>query len=381
VVPQTEIEATSGELLGGSYFNGEANSGEIGDPTFVPATYINYQLSERLFFGLGLNSQYGFATKPDNLDFAGTPIATTSEIFSVTVNPNLAYKVTPEVTVGVGVQVVYADVRLRSSNTTTIPLPPPSGTALEGREVTADDWAFGATAGVTWKPSTATSVGIGFRSAIDVDAEGTCSGAALSTFQGQGLAGVGTGFACDGGISTSLMLPELVTASFRQQVSDRFTLLGTVEWTNWSRVNAQAFFRDSNGDVVDVFPLDYEDGWFVSGGLEYAWNPDLTLRTGLAYEKSPINDENRNVSLPDADRFWLSLGATINLSSRTKVDLGYSHLFVDDGSISLADPLESAAPNGEPALLEGEGTGDIDIVTLGLTHNFGGPEPELEPLK
>jgi len=177
------------------------------------------------------------------------------------------------------------------------------------------------------------------------------------------------------------MLPELVTASFRQQVSDRFTLLGTVEWTNWSRVNAQAFFRDSNGDVVDVFPLDYEDGWFVSGGLEYAWNPDLTLRTGLAYEKSPINDENRNVSLPDADRFWLSLGATINLSSRTKVDLGYSHLFVDDGSISLADPLESAAPNGEPALLEGEGTGDIDIVTLGLTHNFGGPEPELEPLK
>ena len=114
VFPRNEIDATGGDLTLITGF--ENNSGQIGDPTVVPSTYANYQLSENWFAGLAINGAYGFTTKPDNLQFAGTPISTTARIFSLTANPNLAYKITPELTVGVGVQALYADVRLRSSD-------------------------------------------------------------------------------------------------------------------------------------------------------------------------------------------------------------------------------------------------------------------------
>ena len=126
VIPQSEITATDGLLLNPFVNPGaDTHSGNIGDPTAVPASYANYQLNDRLFFGLATNSQYGFKTKPDHLDFAGTPIARTSDIFSINFNPNVAYKLTPELTIGVGAQIMYAKVRLGSDG---VDLDGPGGT-------------------------------------------------------------------------------------------------------------------------------------------------------------------------------------------------------------------------------------------------------------
>ena len=268
VVPQTEIEATDGSFIDPAptpppvpnfQVGLDSDSGKIGGPTFVPASYANYQVNERLFLGVALNGQYGFTTKPDNLNFAGTPIQTTSKIFSLNINPNIAYKITPDLTVGVGLQALYADVRLRSSNSGFL-----SSNQFDGREVEVDDWAFGATAGVIWNPAPGTRIGVGYRSAIEVNAEGTCSGRGLSS-----LAPPATGVGCGAGVGVEaeLTLPDLVTASFSQQIGERWKVLGTVEWTNWSRVPDAAQFKTTEtfnpvggapaepaGTTVDVFP-------------------------------------------------------------------------------------------------------------------------------
>jgi long-chain fatty acid transport protein len=166
----------------------------------------------------------------------------------------------------------------------------------------------------------------------------------------------------------------MVTASIRQRVDERWTVLGTVEWTNWSRVGSEAEFKDSDGNVVDVFPLGYDDGWFFSVGAEYAWSPFTTLRAGLGYEVSPISDEVRNVSLPDNDRIWLSVGASTRLTDKITVDIGYTHLFVKDASIDTPSPLGGS-------LLTAESSGDVDIVSASFKYHWGESEPELEPLK
>ncbi|HEY7644367.1 MAG TPA: outer membrane protein transport protein, partial [Hyphomicrobiales bacterium] len=266
VIPHAEIEATGGALV--DVFGLDRDSGSIGDPTAVPASYANYQVSDRLFLGLAINGQYGFTTKPENPDFAGTPIATTSKIFSINFNPTVAYKVSPELTIGVGAQIMYADLRLRSSNSEAITGTLTGGQIISGGRTTeADDVGFGATAGVMWKPLPGTTIGIGYRSAIELEGKGTCTGFGLSNlaagpFGAECLVGVG--------VTADLTLPDMVTASIRQRVDERWTVLGTVEWTNWSRVGSEAEFKDSDGNVVDVFPLGYDDGWFFSVGAEYA---------------------------------------------------------------------------------------------------------------
>lgn len=367
VLPDTEITATGGAFVVPGGLGTE--SGDIGDPTLVPASYANYQINERWFIGVGLNSQYGFRTKPDNTAWAGSPLGITSEVFSVNLNPNLAYKLTDTLTVGVGLMVQYIDVKLRSGanpDLTGIGGPP----AFPGRTTEGDDWGVGATAGVIWKPMLGTSIGVGYRSPIDVELDGTCTGTGLTT--------VGTpGVTCGAGtnVTAEFTLPELVTASFSQQIGERFRVLGTVEWTNWSRLGTPQV--KDGGTSVDEIALEYEDGWFFSGGVEYAYTPTVTLRTGVAYEISPIEDDTRNVILPDDDRLWLSFGATMKLSKSTKLDIGYSHLFIDES------PICQPQPDCDPAtaLFVGESDGDIDIVTIGVTHNWGGAREELEPLK
>jgi long-chain fatty acid transport protein len=372
VIPQSDITATDGLLLNPFVNPGaDTHSGNIGDPTAVPASYANYQWNDRLFFGLATNSQYGFKTKPDHLDFAGTPIARTSDIFSINFNPNLAYKLTPELTLGVGAQIMYAKVRLGSDG---VDIDGPGGNPpLPGRTDKVDDWAFGATAGVIWKPAQGTSIGVGYRSAIQVNAEGSCNGLGLSNLAAGAQGGNAFGCLTGAHVTTDITLPDLVTASIRQRASDRLTLLGTVEWTNWSRVGAEAKFKNNDGQVVDVFPLGYDDGWFFSAGAEYAWSAATTLRAGIGYEISPISDEVRNVALPDNDRIWLSVGASTKLTDRITVDLAYSHLFVKDS------PIETSALG--QTLLVAEASGDIDIVSASFKYHWGESPPELEPLK
>jgi len=358
VFPDTKIAATDGVFLAQGN-----DSGNIGDPTLIPASYANYQVNERLFIGIATNSGFGFKTKPDNDPYAGSPLGISSEVFSVNINPNLAYKLTDSLTVGVGLQVQYIDVRVRSGAFNL-----GSGITGDGRETEGDDWGVGVTAGVIWKPVPGTSIGVGYRSPIDVELDGTCEGVGLTTLSAQGSIAP-----CDSDVTADFTLPELVSVGISQQLTDRFRLLGTVEWTNWSRLGVPKI-KDGNGTTVDELELNYEDGWFFSGGLEYLASPSLILRTGVAYEISPIEDDTRNVILPDNDRVWLSLGATAKITESTRLDIGYSHLFVDDAPISQSTDTGTL-------LFEGEATGDIDIITVGITHRWGAPEPELEPLK
>ena len=72
--------------------------------------YGSYQLSDRLYAGIAVNWPFGFATKPDNSSWAGAPIALTSQVRTLDFNPTLAYKITPELSIGVGTQAEYMRV-------------------------------------------------------------------------------------------------------------------------------------------------------------------------------------------------------------------------------------------------------------------------------
>lgn len=93
------------------------------------------------------------------------------------------------------------------------------------------------------------------------------------------------------------------------------------------------------GNTLSSLELNYEDGWFFAGGAEYAFAPNLLLRTGLAYEISPAReDTSRTVRIADNDRIWASAGATYNWNANTALDFAYTHIFVKDGGTDQSTP-------------------------------------------
>lgn len=326
------------------------NSGDIAKDAVVPSSYMSYRLTDRLVMAMSVNSPFGLVTEAPNRNWSGYPYARTSEIKTYNFSPTLAYRVTPTFAIGVGLQIEHIEGRLKSGH--------PAFAGNPNAIIAGDDTSFGFTAGVNWTPVAGTHIGLGYRSAIDHTLEGT--------FRINGVT-------APVGIKAGVTLPEIVTLSLRQVISPNWTVLGSVEWTNWSRVqkldvictqNPAATCAGGQGSLVTSLPLGWHDGWMFSLGAEHKYSQKLTLRTGIAYEISPIqNPEERSLRVPDADRIWLSAGATYAWSDKISLDLAYTHIFVDDALIRRTDVA------GLPFV--GHADSQVDIISGSLKIKLG----------
>jgi long-chain fatty acid transport protein len=161
-------------------------------------------------------------------------------------------------------------------------------------------------------------------------------------------------------VSTKVDLPETVTLGMRHKLNDRWNVMGGFEWTNWSRLQ-EAVIQYSATSIVEEFH--WEDGYFASLGAEYAYSDKTTLRAGVGYEWSPVNDDNRGVRIPDADRLWLSAGFSHTLSEKFTMHAGYSLVLAEKGNISLANPALGSS-------FTGESSGLVHIVSFGVKAKF-----------
>lgn len=318
--------------------NGGGSSGNIGIDATTSASYGAYQLSKDVWIGIALNSPFGLASKPENTNYLGSYLGVTAKLITMNANPTIAYRIAPGITIGAGVQIEWAQTKLQFRD--------PIGISQFG----GNDWAFGATAGITLEPRQGTTIGLGYRSQMTHDLEGTFYSPALTP--GGSVPGVAT-----------VNLPDIVTLSARQVITPTTRLLGTIEWTNWS-VFKNLPLSLPGGNQLSV-PANWHDGWFFSVGGEYDYSPRLTLRSGVAYELSPIqNASERLVQVPDNNRVWLSVGASYKWSDSITLDAGYSHIFVEDGGISQSPPTFNGFPTGPT--FTGNSQASIDLISVGM---------------
>jgi len=124
-----------------------------------------------------------------------------------------------------------------------------------------------------------------------------------------------------------------------------------------------------------IIPFEWKDGWFFSLGAEYQWNPQLALRAGVAFEKSPVTDSVRGPIIPDDDRTWLSIGATYNFNAKTTIDLAYSHGFVKSAPINITSPSNPLFAIGGGTTYTGNVDSHFDIISVGLRYRWDNPAP------
>lgn len=361
-LPEMNVRSDAQDLPGGAVtYVPTGQEVDFGRDAIIPASYAAYRINDKMVAAVAMNSQYGLTTKPDDMGWSGNYLAQTSKIFSINLNPSVSYQLMPGVTVGAGLQVQYFEVKTLRT------------TLYNGND--ADDIGVGATAGINITPFRGTSIGLGYRSRVKHDIEGD--------FDVNGP----NPLIQSGDLSLKLTTPDKVTLSLRQDLTPSARVFGTVEWTNWSVLGEVPISipLTPTGEFLGLSPrlnANWEDGWFYSVGGEYDFSPKLSIRAGLAYEESPIQDaESRLIQLPDNDRVWASIGATYNWSETTKINLAYSHVWVKDGDIERESLL---GPVGGGLVGRAEDNG-ADIVSVGVTTKLdwllGGRHSEPAPLK
>jgi long-chain fatty acid transport protein len=306
IFPEVDVKLDPRPSLG---FPG-SDEGNIAHNAFVPAGYAAYRLHERVVIGVGVNSPFGLATKYDGESILyQTGVAGKSEALSVNVNPAVSLEVTKWLALALGAQVQYFEARL-----TRQALGPLGNSTLEG-----DDVGFGLTAGIKVAPVPGTEIGLGYRSFIDHELDGQLETGSAGDFRVK---------------SDNVNLPDVVTLGIRQRITDRFRLMAGAEWTNWSQFDT---VKIEGGPAPIDLPFEYDDGWFFSVGGEIDLTQRATVRAGIGYELSPIDDNVRNYRLPYNDGLLLSVGTSYQLDERFSFDIGYSFFSVEDMDILAAD--------------------------------------------
>src|SRR5262245_4870030 len=373
IFTRSNITPTLATTATGTNITALGSSGDLGKDAFVPSSYYTYGLNNWVSFGLGINVPFGLRTEPNPL-WAGLFYSAESEVVTINFNPSVAFKLTDWLSIGVGLQAQWFKVKLDSAFPGSGTFPPFGALLPQQLRIDGNGWDFGFTAGVTITPTAWTTIGLGYRSQIDQKIDGDIFRPQFLLPVGAALINIPAAFV---NFEATVPLPDIATASIRQKVTEQITLLGTVEWTNWSRLGTIPVTVTSTPVVPPGIPptlnFGWRDGWMFSGGAEYQWSPTLALRGGIAWEISPITDATRGTRLPDKDRFWLSAGASYQWSDKLSFDFGYSHLFIDDAQINLVP----GNPTFNPSLgtFIGTANGQVDIFSAALRYRWLPPAP------
>lgn len=368
IKPRAEFEtATATDGTGGTMSGGDG--GDAGSLSAVPSAYLVAPVSEDVNVGLALNVPFGLVTSYDD-DWAGRYHAITSDLETVSITGVASLRINDRLSIGGGPSITYAKARLTNAidfGTICVgSLGASTCSALgalpqqaDGKvDLQGDDWGLGATAGLLYEPVRGTRIGVSWRSQTKLSVQGDADFDVPSSASVLTSSGTFT----DSDVTSTVTLPETIGLSVHHDIDDEFAIMGDVVWTAWSRFEELRFVFDNAAQPDSVTPENWNDTFFVSVGA--TWKPDenWTLRTGVAYDQSPVDDNFRTPRIPDEDRYWIALGADYTVDERWSVSAGYTHIFVDDASLD-----QSSASAG---VLRGEYDSSIDILTLGATFRF-----------
>ena len=312
-----------------------------------------------------------------------------SEMQTLNINPSVAYQINDRVSIGGGLDIMYGTVDLSSAvdfgavclaaELSTPPSLPPGSCAGTGAtpqgldglaDLTGDNTdniSTGFNLGITIETGQSTTLGLAYRSEVEMKVKGTANFTVPTSSAALNAVVTGSGAFVDTGISSTVDLPASFSFSASHRVS-KFTLLADVTWTGWSSFQELRIVYDNPSQPDSVTTENWNDTYRFSLGFDYQQSDNMVLRAGMALDESPVPDaEHRTVRLPGNDRTWLSLGLTYLFSQDMSMDVGYSHLFVDDAPIN--NTLESAIPTLN-STVTGSYEASVDILSAQFNWNF-----------
>ncbi len=340
IAPQARFSGTG---------SGGSSGGDAIMDAFVGANYAFWDFSPNVKFGVAVASPFGLRSSYNGA-WTGRYQAIKSSITNINVNPNVAWRVNENLSLGAGIQIAYTEAFL--SRATAI-APGLSGFS----EMKGDAMGVGFNLGALWEFSPTSRIGASFRSQIANKLEGRMEVYDSAWNWRRGF-DIHAGFA----------EPAMANVSFYHELTPQWAVLGGVDWTGWSSFEALTI-KDSTEVVRSYTDESWRDGWFVSLGANYKINPAHTLHFGAAWDRSPIPDDHRTARVPDADRIWLSSGWTWEYDKHLTFNVGYAHLFAKEATINEAANATDAAAVGAQALV-GTYKGSADILSTSFVYKF-----------
>lgn len=326
------ITTLSGTLLNLNmdYYDENGSLNTSSNSTLPVASF--YHVTE-LYSGLKaglLFSSPGGATLDYGSDWNGAAQLADVSLLTYQFNPTLSFDINEQLSFGVGMQANYAYLE---GNTSSL--------SLEG----ATDWAVGFNVGTVYQVNEDLRIGASYRSDLEHD---FASDVSSENRQGE--------------YKTVLPFAAITDVSAAYDVSDKLTLLGSVQHHDWSKMNStdiDIHMAERSGTYQ--IERDWDDVWRLSLGADYQLSNHWRVKLGYAYESSPLdNAANQSPDLPVGEQHRYSIGFSKQFES-SQFDIYYQYSDFGDMDIAQQRTLDQTE-------LHGSFTGSVHFI--GAAYSF-----------
>jgi long-chain fatty acid transport protein len=352
----TSGSATRNAFLGGTAINGSLTS-DAAVNAIIGSVYATGHVSQDVAIGLSITAPYGLATKYGTNSIARYQ-ALTSVLRTTDIAPAIAWQVLPTLSIGAAIHAEYAEATLSNAADFGAFLGLP-GAADGIGTIKGHDTAYAWQIGLLWEPMPGTRIGADYHSAAFHKLQGNI------TYSGV-PAPLRPLFVSGTAATAKLVTPDLFSVGVAQDFG-RWTLLADASLTRWSHFNQLTAYYGTSRSLTQE---SWRDTFGMSAGADYRITDEVTLRGGLAYDQSPVPNSTRTPRVPDNDRFWMSVGASWAPTPRLSLSAAYTHIFVADGTVALADTGGPTSPSFGRGNLNAAYSNSIDIVSLQATLKF-----------
>jgi long-chain fatty acid transport protein len=237
-------------------------------------------------FGIGLYAPFGLGLQwPEDSGFRS--LAIESRLTFITLNPVIAYKLSPNLSVGFGPSLSYSKVELRQG----IGLLPGDEFRYEG-----DDFGVGFNAGILWQPHERWSFGANYRGGTDLNYRGKSE---LRPF----TAPVGS--------RAEVKFPLSLSGGVSFRPTPKWNIEVAADWTDWTCVD-NLVIENANtlaGGADFTLPLKWRASWFYHFGLTRYFEKGYFASVGYYFSENTTSERHFSPYVPDTDVHVASIGA------------------------------------------------------------------------
>lgn len=325
------------------------------DQTFFPPHfYLTHKFGSKLAAGIGVFAPYGLGTAwPVNYPLKY--ICTETSMQTLFVNPVIAYMLTDNLSIGVGVSYIHSTLSLDLVRHVEIPNAWTGDVPASLKKAKGDSVGFNA--GLLFKKDRF-SLGLNWRSGFKVDYSGT-----LTLDNSNVPAPLQPYIPTSGDVTTAFKHPHIFGLGASYQATDKLLLAAEVQYFTWKVYKDYVINIEyaGGGSEEEVVEENFKNTIILRTGLQYLLKENFAIRGGIIYDQTPQPVETMDPALPDASRIAFTVGFGYN-KNRIKVDIGYQYeIFFDRTSPNrlLYYPLNYA-----------EGTYHTTAQLLGFTLGY-----------
>lgn len=307
IVPKVEFDSSVATGGGG-------DGGNAGLVSVVPSHFMVKTINDEVKVGFSVAGTMGGGLDYGR-NFVGRYAAYRAVLAGVALSPSIAYKVNEDFSIGAGASAVYTtfdeDIAVRQPG------------FADGRASInqIDDWGFTTFYGLTYQLNEKALLGVVYRPEFDANLEGDVN---FSNF-------VGPTPVADS-VKIEWTNPQVLQLGLQYKLDDEYTLFFDADWEDWSEFSRnQLSFQGGLLNPVATLDRNWKDTYHLGAAMVRSWG-NQRFALGIAYDTSPVDDDDRTIDLPLDEQLKLS-AAYARDGEKLDYSIGATLMYLGDGKV------------------------------------------------